>query len=134
MRRFVRDRIAAALDRARPTLEEYVSERLSYPEGFPHVFPRPVVAIREVRKFKIAPLAKADLPPVKIDTLVKAWLTARESPVRDRWGPGVLDVDIELLGHGTAAPDGTYNVEPRSAVLKAWWRDMVVESKRVRPS
>jgi hypothetical protein len=54
------------------------------------------------------------------------WRTARVSQIRDGWGPGVLDVDIQLAAHDTVAPDGTMNVDPQSAVLKAWWRDMAL--------
>jgi hypothetical protein len=37
----------------------------------------------------------------------------------------VLAADVQLTGRGTVKPDGTYDVEPRSAALKGWWRDMV---------
>ncbi len=58
MRRFVRDRIAVALEREKPALQEFVSEQLSYPEGFPYDFSHPVVMIRDIRKLKIIPLAR----------------------------------------------------------------------------
>src|SRR5262249_36191824 len=38
MRRIVPSRIADALDRARPALEEYVGRHLEYPLGFPYKF------------------------------------------------------------------------------------------------
>ncbi len=86
MRRFVRDRVLAAVERAKPRLDELIAEYLQYPEGFSFRFRRPVVMIREVREFKVVPLAKADLPPVKVDALLKGWLFARDSQVRDGWG------------------------------------------------
>jgi hypothetical protein len=126
MRRFVRDRVLAAVEQAKPRLEELIAEYLQYPEGFPNRFPRPVVMIRELRELKIVPLAKADLPPVKVDALIKGWLFARDSRVRDGRGPGVLDIKVQLIAHGTMNPDGSYNIEPRAAILKAWWRDMAL--------
>jgi hypothetical protein len=124
VRRSVRDRVAASLEYARLSLEKYVSERLRYPEAFPCHFSRPVVGIREVRELKIAPLMNADHPPVRIDALIRASLANRVSQVRDGYGPGVLDVDVQLTAQGTVHGDGTYAIAPQAAVLKAWWRDM----------
>ena len=56
MRRLVRDRVAAALGRTRPALEEYIAEHLQYPEGFPYNFAPAAVLIREVRMLKVAAL------------------------------------------------------------------------------
>jgi hypothetical protein len=135
MRRTVPSRIADALERARPTLEEYISRHLEYPLGFPYKFAPAAVLIREFRKTKVTTLAKADLPPVQVEVLLKAWLANRSVRIRGDWDPGVLDADVLLATHGTVAPDGHYNLEPRSATLKAWWRDMVlVESGRLQPS
>lgn len=47
MRRFVRDRVAAALELARPVIEEYISRQLAYPLGFPGSFGAAML-IREV--------------------------------------------------------------------------------------
>ena len=135
MRRDVRDRVAASLEHAKLSLEEYVSERLCYPEGFPYTFSWPVVSIREVRELKIAPLMKADHPPVRIDALIKASIASRVSHVRDGYGPGVLDVDVQITAQGTVQGDGTYNIAPQAAVLKAWWRGMAPEAaKNHRPT
>ncbi len=101
-----------------------MSERLRYPEGFPYSFSWPAVSIREIREFKIAPLANADHPPVRIEALVKASLAGRVSQVRDGYGPGVLDVDVQLTARGAVRADGTYDIVPQAAVLKAWWRGM----------
>lgn len=97
---------------------------LSYPEGFPYTFSRPVVMMHEVRKLRIIPLAKADHPPVQVDALIKAWLTARVTEIRDGWGPGILDADIQLTAQATVRGDGTYHIAPQAALLKAWWRDI----------
>lgn len=125
MRRFVRDRIAHALERARPTLEEYISRHLEYPLGFPFKLAPAAVSIREFRQLKLLPLAKADLPSVQVEVLLRAWLANRTARIRGDWDPGVLDADVQLTGRGTVKPDGTYDVELRSAALKGWWRDMV---------
>jgi len=124
VRRNVRHRVALSLEHAKPLLEEYMSERLRYPEGFPYRFSWPVLSIREVRELKIAPFAKADHPPVRIEALIKASLASRVSQVRDGYGPGVLDVDVQLTARGAARADGTYDIVPQAAVLKAWWRGM----------
>lgn len=87
MRRFVRDRIADALEPARPALEEYISRHPEYPLGFPYKFAPAVVVIREVRQLKVVPLARADLPAVRVEAVVKAWLFARESRVRTAGDP-----------------------------------------------
>ncbi len=134
MRRFVKDRIANALEQGKPSLEEYIAQHLRYPEGFPYNFALAAVLIRDVRQLKLAALAKAELPPVRVEAVLKVWLANRAARIRGDWDPGVLDADVQLTTHGTVAPDGSYNVEPRSAVLKAWWRDMVlVESQRLYP-
>jgi hypothetical protein len=138
MRRFVKGRVDAALELARPSLEDYVSRHLEYPLGFPHKFAAPAVLLREFQQLKVAPLAKADLPPVRVEVLLKAWLANRAVRIRGDWDPGVLYADVQLTARGTVNADGTYSVEPRSAALKAWWRDtMMVEarpSNRVDPS
>jgi len=102
-----------------------VSRHLEYPLGFPYKFAPAAVLLREFRQLKVAPLAKADLPSVQVEVLLKAWLANRAVRIRGDWDPGVLDAHVQLTAHGTVAPDGTYHVEPRSAALKAWWRDMV---------
>ena len=133
MRRFVRDRVAAALERAKLEIEEYVAEHLQYPEAFPFPVADAAVWIREVARFRIAAIAGADYPPVTVEVLLRAWLTNRVSGLWDGWTPGVLDIDVELVANGTVMPDGTYNVEPRSVVLKAWWRDLIpLASQRFR--
>lgn len=80
--------------------------------------------MHEVRKLRIIPLAKADHPPVQVDALIKAWLTARVTEIRDGWGPGILDADIQLTAQATVRGDGTYHIAPQAALLKAWWRDI----------
>ena len=56
--------------------------------------------------------------------------TARDEAIA--YGLSVGVPRHQLTAHGTVAPDGSYDVEPRSAALKAWWRDMVlVESQRL---
>jgi hypothetical protein len=49
------------------------------------------------------------------------------SQIRDGWGPGVLDADIQLTAQGTVRGDGTYQIALQSAVLKAWWPGMTLE-------
>ena len=88
MRRLlVRDRVAAAVERARPTLEEYISRHLEYPLGFPYKLAPAAVVIREVRQFKVVPLAKAGLPPVQVEVLLKAWLANCAVRIRGDWDP-----------------------------------------------
>ncbi len=117
----------------RPALEGYIGRHLEYPLGFPYKFAPAAVSIRDFRQIKVTPLARADLPPVWVEVLLKVWFANRAVQIGGEWDPGVLDIDVELTAHGAVAPGGTYNVEPRSATLKAWWRDMVmVESQRVR--
>jgi hypothetical protein len=84
------------------------------------------VLIREFRTTKVTPLAQADLPPVQVEVLVKTWLANRAVRIRGDWDSGVLDADVLLTVRGTVTPTGTYDVEPRSAALKAWWRDMMM--------
>ncbi|HET9001976.1 MAG TPA: hypothetical protein VFP86_20220 [bacterium] len=55
MRRFVRDRVAAALERAKPALEDYISRHLEYPLGFPYKLAPAAVLIREFRQLKVVP-------------------------------------------------------------------------------
>jgi hypothetical protein len=55
MRRFVKDRVAAALERTRPSFEDYVSRYLEYPLGFPYKFAPAAVLVREFRLLKVAP-------------------------------------------------------------------------------
>ena len=62
MRRIVPSCIAEALERARPALEEYIVERLQYPEVFPYHLAPAALSILEYRKVKVAALAKADYP------------------------------------------------------------------------
>ena len=124
VRRFVRDRIVTALERARPTLEDYISRHLAYPLGFPGPFDGAAVLIREFRQIKVTAVAKADLPPVQIEATLKAWLSNRVVQIGGEWDPGLLDADVQLTAGGTVNPDGSYGVEPRTATLKAWWRDM----------
>ncbi len=67
--------------------------------------------------------------------LLKAWLANRSVRIRVDWDPGVLDADVQLTAHGTVKPDGAYDLEPRSASLKGWWRDAVLlQSHRVTAS
>jgi len=49
---FVRDYIAAAIDRLRTHLERYIAEHLQYPEPFPFIFAEPVVSIRFSRRWR----------------------------------------------------------------------------------
>jgi hypothetical protein len=49
----------------------------------------------------------------------------RAVQIRGDWDLGVIDADVELMTHGTVAPDGAYHIEPRTAALEARWRDMV---------
>ena len=123
MRRFVRACVADALEREKPTLEEYLAERLQLPMGFPYRFDPAAVLIREVRSFKITALAKADLPPVRVEALFKAWLAHRAVKLRGEWDPGAIDADVKLEAHGTVTASGTYTIAPRSAMLTSWWRD-----------
>jgi hypothetical protein len=134
MRRVVRSRIAAALERARPMLEEFIGQHLGYPLGFPHRFGHAAVRIREVQKLTVIPLVKwTDLPPVEIEVTLKAWLCNRAVELRGDWDPGIfLDVDIQLTARGTVVPDGSYDVEPRSARLTSWWDMVSMESQRFR--
>ena len=123
MRRFVSDRIAAALERERPALGEYIAQHLQLPFGFPYSILPAAALIRDVRNFKIAALAKADLPPVRVEALLKIALANQVVQLEGEWDFGVLDADVELTAYGAVAPDGTYHVEPQSATLKAWWGD-----------
>ena len=132
MRRIVRDRAAVAVERAAARLEAYVSRHLEYPLGFPYKFAPAAVSIREFRSIKVIPLAKANLPRVRVEVMLKAWLANRAVRIRGDWDPGILDADVQLTAHGIVAPDGTYSVEPRSAALKAWWRDMALTVSPVR--
>jgi hypothetical protein len=67
-----------------------------------------------------------------VEVLLKVWLANRAVRIRGDWDPGVLDADVLLTVRGTVTLTGTYNVEPQSAALKAWWRDMVrLESQRL---
>jgi hypothetical protein len=82
MRGFVRDRIADALERARPTLEEYISRHLEYPLGFPFKLAPAAVSIREFRQLRVLALARADLPPVQVEIVLRAWLANRAARIR----------------------------------------------------
>jgi len=82
MRHFVRDRIAAALERARPTLEEHIARHLEYPLGFPYKFAPAAVSIREVRALKVVPLGECR--PSRSRRCSGPVGTARRSRARDR--------------------------------------------------
>jgi hypothetical protein len=105
MRRFVGDRVVAALDRARPALEDYISQCLEYPLGFPVKLAPAAVVIREFRQLKLAPLAKADLPPVQVEVVLKAWLSSRAVRNPQRLGP--------RPARRRCAVDGPRDREPR---------------------
>jgi hypothetical protein len=115
VRRLVHDRIAASLGRARPALEEFISRHLEYPLGFPYKFAPAAVLIRKFRKNKVVPMVKADLPTVEIEVTLKDWFANCAVQIGGEWDPGVVNVDIELTAQGTVAPDGTYQLTPKSS-------------------
>jgi hypothetical protein len=122
MRRVVRDRVAASLEMVKAYLEEWIATRLEYPAGFPYLLTEPVISIREMRRFRITPARKADHPPVDIDATLGASLAARAGNLPGEPGPLRLDVDVELRAKGTVRGDGSYDIVPQSATVKAWWQ------------
>lgn len=54
------------------------------------------MSIREFRKIKVTATARVDLPPVRIEAILKAWLANRAVRIRGDWDPGVLDADVQL--------------------------------------
>ena len=124
MRRIVRARVAASLEQAKPQLEESIAQRLQYLDGFPLVLNNPVISIRDLHRLRIMPLVKADYPPVDIDAIVSARWPRSVRNVPCDPGPLVFDIDVQLKAIGTVRSDGTYNIAPQSAKLKAWWREM----------
>ncbi len=129
MRRIVPSRIAATPEQAKPALKEFISRRLEFPLGFPYKLMPAAVSIREFRKTKVTALASADLPPVRIEALLKAWLSNRAVQIRGDWDPGVLDADVLLNARGTVTPTGAYTVVAQAAALKAWWREWCAASR-----
>jgi hypothetical protein len=69
MRRIVRDYIAAAINRAKPQLEQFVAVHLECPEAIPLIFGDRLASIREVRVVKITPRYRADFPEVDVKAL-----------------------------------------------------------------
>lgn len=120
VRLIVRDYIAAALNRQKPKLERYVAEHLRCPEAYALVFTEPTVTIREVRRLKIAPRFRADYPPVDVTVTMRVSITARTRRRGINVGMQTLALDVELDALGTAQGGG-YDLEPRSARLRAWW-------------
>ena len=122
MRRVVRDRVAASLETAKPYLEEWIATRLEYPAGFPYLLARPAISIREMRRLRITPAMAADYPPVDIEAILGASLAAHARNLPDDSGQRRLDVDLQLLAKGAVRGDGSYQIAPHSATVKAWWR------------
>lgn len=65
---------------------QHIAQRLQHPEGFPYNLAPAAVSIRDLRKLKVAALAKTDLPPVQIEVLLKAWLAGRVGFTLDTYG------------------------------------------------
>jgi hypothetical protein len=124
VRRIVRDRVAASIEREKARLEEYVAQRLQYLDGFPYALNDPVISIREVRSLKLKPLARADYPPLDIEVILFGSLAAGVRNNPKDLGPSVFGIDVQLNARGTVRGDGTYSIAPQSATLKAWWRGM----------
>ncbi len=122
MRRVVRDRVSASIELARRSLEAWIAECLEYPAGFPYVLNGPVVSIREMRSLQIRPAGRADYPPVDIEATMRGSLAAYVRNLPGQAAPRRLDVDVQLLAKGAVRGDGSYDIAPHSATLKAWWQ------------
>lgn len=114
--------MSASIELAKQSLEEWIAECLEYPAGFPYVLNGPVVSIREMRSLRITPAARADYPPVDVDATMRGLLAAYVRNLPGETGPRRLDVDLRLLAKGTVRGDGSYDIAPHSATLKAWWQ------------
>ena len=116
--------MAASVEQAKSLFEEYITERLQFPEAFPYVVREPVASIHEIRKLQITPLSRSDYPAAEIVVTLRASLAGRMSHRNGNTGSHVIDVDVELNARGTVRADGTYDLAPRSATVKAWWRGL----------
>lgn len=114
--------MAASLEMVKANLEEWIATCLEYPTGFPYLLTEPVISIREMRRLRITPAMKADHPPVDIEATLGASLAARARNLPGDAGPLRLDVDFQLLAKGTVRGDGSYDIVPQSATVKAWWQ------------
>lgn len=114
--------MSASIELAKGSLEAWISACLEYPAPFPYVLNGPVVSIREMRTLRITPTMRAQYPPVDIEATMRGSLVANVRTLPGQAGPRRLDVDVQLLAKGTVRGDGSYDVAPRSATLKAWWQ------------
>ena len=114
--------MADSLESVKADLEEWIATHLEYPAGFPYVLAEPAVSIREVRHLRITPAMNAEYPPIDIEAILEASLTAHARNLPGDPGPRRLDVDFLLLAKGTVRGDGSYQIAPQSATVKAWWQ------------
>lgn len=120
MRRIVQDYVAASIYRVKPQLEQYIAQRLKYPEPFPFVFTEPVASILEIRHVKITPRFRADYPPLDIIITMHISMTAKTRKHDVELGTRSFGIDVELDALGSVQGDG-YEIAPQHARLIAWW-------------
>jgi hypothetical protein len=120
MRRIVRDYIAAALDRTRPELEQFIAAHLQCPEAVPLVFSDPATSIREIRSMRIMPRLRADFPEVDVLAEMQVSLIARTQRRGVDLGTRTFLLNVVLDAVGTVQADG-YDLVPQHARLTAWW-------------
>ncbi|HEV2356233.1 MAG TPA: hypothetical protein VGZ23_01255 [bacterium] len=120
MRRIVCDFIAAAIDRTRPELEQFIAGHLECPEAVPLIFTDPKASIREIREVKVEPRFPADYPSVDVVAAMSVSLTARTRQRGLNLGIRTFLIDVQVDAIGTVRGDG-YDVVRRRARLVAWW-------------
>ncbi len=120
MRRVVRDYIAAAIDREKSKIEQFIGGHLECPESIPLIFADRLASIREIRGVKITPRYRADFPEVDVAVAIQVSMMARTQ--RDLVGqmirPFLIDVALDVVG--TVAGHG-YDLVPDRARLVVWW-------------
>jgi hypothetical protein len=120
VRRIVRDFIHSAIVRAQPTLEEYIGQRLLYPELFPFTLTDTVAALQELRDVHVTPRWSGDYPPVDVIITAHVLLTAKTYRRDAELGLRTFSADVKLRAFGTVQGTG-YTVVPEEARLTAWW-------------
>jgi hypothetical protein len=120
VRRIVRNFIHSAIVRAQPTLEEYIGQRLLYPEPFPFTLTDTVASLQELRGVQVTPRWHGDYPPVDVTIRMHILLTAKTRRRDEDLGLRTFAADIEVRALGAVQGTG-YTVLPEKAHLTAWW-------------
>ena len=109
-------RIAAAIDRAKPDLEQFVARHLECPEAVPLIFVARLATIREIRSLKITPRYHADFPEVDVAVAMQVSMIC-ENTTGLRWS-GDTAV-LARRGDGCRRHGDEARIRPRAAARAA---------------